>query len=172
MYLVCLAYSTYEWNHTCLSACNLSNTSSRSTHGVANGKSSSFFMAEQHSTGYISTQLMQLNIKTTTETQMKHRRRVWKDSFCKEDVQIAKSIVITWELLQMQIVSNPPPLPQTYWLWISGGGCDKSCFELLTRHFTVLWPCSHPESGHIDKDLSLGGPPKVPTLLFLGHLLK
>lgn len=44
--------------------------------------------------------------------------------------------------------------------------------ELRPRHFTLRQPCSHPESGHLAKNLSLGFPAQVPTLLFLGHLSK
>ena len=53
-------------------------------------------------------------------------------------------------------------------------GCDEKTVisELLAGHSTLWKPCSYPESGHLDKDLSLGSPPQILALLFLRHLLK
>ena len=45
-------------------------------------------------------------------------------------------------------------------------GCDKKTSfvfsELLLGHFTERKSCSHPGSGHLDKNLTLGLSPKVP----------
>lgn len=49
---------------------------------------------------------------------------------------------------------------------------EKSYFELLPRHFTVWQPYSHPESGQLDKDLSLGFPSRSLHFVSLKQLLK
>lgn len=51
--------------------------------------------------------------------------------------------------------------------------CQKKLTtELLSGHFTVWSPRSHPESGHFDRDVSLGCLPEVPASLFRGQLSK
>lgn len=45
--------------------------------------------------------------------------------------------------------------------------CDeKNSFWLLSEHFIVWQSFWHPEYWHLDKDLSLGSLPQVPTLIF------
>ena len=83
--------------------------------------------------------------------------------------------IVNWciTLIALWMLNNPYILRiNPSWSWCMILWWENSYFVFLPRHFLVWQSCSHLESGHLDKDPSLGFLPQILTLLFPGHLLK